>query len=92
MLFRKNFTRAIWLPLLVVLTLFGGAVACNQDSDDDTNEEGGTAYWTGPTTWEPEDVAGLERVTQNLVAPPFFADARAGQHGRPQGGAGKDGR
>ena len=72
MLYRKNFTRAVWLPLLVVLTLFGGAVACNQDSDDDTNEEGGTAYWTGPTTWEPEDVAGLERVTQQLVTPPFL--------------------
>ena len=72
MLYRKSFTRAIWLPLLVVLTLFGGAVACNQDSDDDTNEEGGAAYWTGPTTWEPEDVAGLERVTQQLVAPPFL--------------------
>ena len=72
MLDMKNFTRAIWLPLLVTLVLFGGAVACNQDSDDDTNEEGGTAYWTGPTTWEPEDVAGLERVTQQLVAPPFL--------------------
>ena len=70
MLSMKSFTRAIWLPLLVVLTLFGGAVACNQESDDDT--EGGTAYWTGPTTWEPEDVAGLERVTQQLVVPPFL--------------------
>ena len=91
MLDMKNFTRAIWLPLLVTLVLFGGAVACNQDSDDDTNEEGGTAYWTGPTTWEPEDVAGLERVTQQLVAPPFLPAHEAGQHGRPQGGAGDNG-
>ena len=89
MLSMKSFTRAIWLPLLVVLTLFGGAVACNQESDDDT--EGGTAYWTGPTTWEPEDVAGLERVTQQLVVAAILATARPGQHRRPQGGAGDNG-
>ncbi len=33
-----------------------------------------SAYWDGPKTWEPEDVSGLERVTQELVAPPFFPE------------------
>ena len=70
MLDMKNFTRAIWLPLLVTLVLFGGAVACTES--DSNGDEDAAAYWTGPTTWEPEDVAGLERVTQQLVAPPFL--------------------
>ena len=29
-------------------------------------------YWSGPTVWEPEDIDSLERVTQDLVAPPFL--------------------
>ena len=31
-----------------------------------------SAYWSGPVTWEPEDVSRLERVTQTLVEPPFL--------------------
>ena len=31
-------------------------------------------YWTGPRTWEPQDVSNLERVTQELVSPPFFPE------------------
>ncbi len=31
-----------------------------------------STYWDGPRTWEPEDVSALERVTQELVAPPFL--------------------
>ena len=31
-------------------------------------------YWTGPTDWTPEDVGSLERVTQELVDPPFLPE------------------
>ena len=31
-----------------------------------------SAYWSGPVTWEPEDVSRLERVTQKLAVPPFL--------------------
>ena len=31
-----------------------------------------SGYWSGPVTWEPEDVSRLERVTQRLVEPPFL--------------------
>ena len=40
-------------------------------------------YWTGPTTWEPEDVSGLERVTQELVAPPFLPQHEQTYDGEP---------
>ena len=29
-----------------------------------------SSYWSGPVNWEPEDVSRLERVSQQLVAPP----------------------
>ena len=44
----------------------------------------GSDYWSGPRTWEPEDVSGLERVTQELVAPPFFPDHEQVNTGDPR--------
>ena len=44
----------------------------------------GSDYWSGPRTWEPEDVSGLERVTQELVAPPFFPDHEQVNTGEPR--------
>ncbi len=32
----------------------------------------GVSYWSGPKTWEPVDVATLERVKQPLLPPPFL--------------------
>ena len=65
---RSQFLSRFWplLALLALLTAMGTVVACTTSQPTDT----GDAYWSGPTTWEPEDVAGLERVTQQLVAPP----------------------
>ena len=41
-------------------------------------------YWTGPRTWEPEDVSTLERVTQELVAPPFLPEHEQVNTGEPR--------
>lgn len=40
--------------------------------------------WEGPRTWEPEDVSALERVTQELVAPPFFPEHEQVYDGEPR--------
>ena len=40
--------------------------------------------WEGPRTWEPEDVSTLERVTQELVAPPFFPEHEQVYDGEPR--------
>ncbi len=73
MLHRNGLPKPFWpvMALLVLLATGGSAVACADGSNGSGSAAGsGTAYWTGPTTWEPEDIAGLERVTQELVAPP----------------------
>ena len=49
-------------------------------------------YWTGPTTWEPEDVSSLERVTQELVDPPFLPEHQQVYDGEPRVVAGAHGR
>ena len=41
-------------------------------------------YWTGPKTWAPEDVSSLERVTQELVAPPFLPEHEQVNTGEPR--------
>ena len=41
-------------------------------------------YWTGPRAWEPEDVSSLERVTQELVAPPFLPEHEQIYDGEPR--------
>ena len=41
-------------------------------------------YWAGPKTWEPEDVGSLERVTQELVAPPFLPEHEQVNTGEPR--------
>ena len=33
-----------------------------------------STYWDGPGNWAPQDVSNLERVTQELVAPPFLPE------------------
>ena len=43
-----------------------------------------SAYWPGPKTWAPEDVSGLERVTQELVAPPFIPEHEQVNTGDPR--------
>lgn len=73
MLHLNGLPKRFWpvVALLALLTIVGGAAACaNGGNGNNSDAGGGTAYWTGPTTWEPEDIAGLERVTQELVAPP----------------------
>lgn len=40
--------------------------------------------WEGPRTWEPEDVSTLERVTQELVPPPFFPEHEQVYDGEPR--------
>ena len=79
MLLRKNQTRVVWLPLLVALVLLVGAVACNGSDDS-----GATSYWSGPKTWEPEDVGSLERITQELVAPPSLPQHQQVDTGDPK--------
>ncbi len=41
-------------------------------------------YWTGPKTWTPEDVSSLERVTQELVDPPFLPEHDQTYDGNPR--------
>ena len=43
-----------------------------------------SAYWSGPTTWEPEDESRLERVTQKLVEPPFLPRHEQNYTGAPR--------
>ena len=43
-----------------------------------------SSYWTGPRTWEPEDVSGLERVQQVLVDPPFLPEHEQTYDGEPR--------
>jgi nitrite reductase (NO-forming) len=43
-----------------------------------------SGYWEAPRTWEPEDVSTLERVTQELVAPPFFPEHEQVYDGEPR--------
>ena len=56
--------------------------------DDTTGSEATAAtssnYWPGPKTWAPEDVSELERVTQELVAPPFFPEHEQVNTGEPR--------
>ena len=56
--------------------------------DDTTGSEATAAtssnYWPGPKTWAPEDVSDLERVTQELVAPPFFPEHEQVNTGDPR--------
>ena len=41
-------------------------------------------YWTGPRTWEPQDVSNLERVQQELVAPPSLPEHEQTYDGEPR--------
>ena len=43
-----------------------------------------TTYWTGPTTYEPEDIASLERVSQTLVPPPALPQHQQVNSGSPR--------
>ena len=41
-------------------------------------------YWSGPNEWEPEDVSLLQRVTQDLVAPPHLPEHNQDYIGVPR--------
>ena len=43
-----------------------------------------SSSWEAPRTWEPEDVSSLERVRQELVAPPFFPEHEQVYDGEPR--------
>ncbi len=49
-----------------------------------TGSSGGGTYPAGPTNWEPQDVAGLPRVTQTLVAPPALPEHQQVAEGGPK--------
>lgn len=70
------------LALIVLLTFVAGTVACA--TENESGGEGSNAYWEGPITWEPEDVASLERVTQELVAPPALPVHQQVYDGEPR--------
>ena len=75
-----------WLvsALSVLLIIGVGMVACtNGDNVSESDGEGGV-YWRGLVTWEPEDVAGLERVTQEMVAPPALPAHKQVYSGEPR--------
>ena len=59
------------------------AVPADGGSREATSARTG-GYWTGPTTWEPEDVSSLERVTQELVDPPFLPEHQQTYEGKPR--------
>jgi nitrite reductase (NO-forming) len=60
------------MPPISLPTDLPSPEAVSTDGGEATAATAASQYWSGPRTWEPEDVSGLERVTQELVAPPFF--------------------
>jgi nitrite reductase (NO-forming) len=54
------------------------------DAGEATAATTGSQYWQGPRIWEPENVSGLERVTQELVTPPFFPEHEQVYTGDPR--------
>lgn len=42
------------------------------------------AYWSGPANWEPEDIDSLQRVTQEMVPPPFLPKHEQEYSGAPR--------
>ena len=47
-------------------------------------QAGAPAYWSGPATWEPEEIDSLQRVTQRLVDPPFLPEHEQEYTGAPR--------
>ena len=83
MLQRRMGAIKVWTIFSLVVLLFsaGTAAACTQRVDTD---EAPAPYWSGPVTWEPEDIAGLQRVTQQLVAPPALPEHQQVADGGPK--------
>lgn len=69
----------IWLSLVLILALCGAAVACNFNFPS-----GNTSAGEGAEVWEAEDIASLERVEQQLVAPPFLPEHEQVNTGEPK--------
>lgn len=67
--YRNACTPTVWAVIILLVGLGFVAVAC-AGSDSDSSEA--APYWSGPKTWEPEDIGSLQRVTQELVTPPFL--------------------
>ena len=58
-------------------------------AEDESKGEGmmmgaASAYWSGPTVWEAEDIGSLKRVTQRLVDPPFLPEHEQEYPGAPR--------
>ena len=73
--------------LLVLLSAVGAAAACTQrveTAKSVATDEAPAPYWSGPVTWEPEDIGSLERVTQELVAPPALPVHQQAAEGGPK--------
>ncbi len=65
--------KSYWRPALLLAALAPGLAAAACTGGNQPSEDAGarnTVYWAGPAVWEPEDLASLERVTQQLVPPP----------------------
>ncbi len=88
-----------WLLVPLALVLLSVAAACAdgeglteedvrrivQESPGPTPEvEEAAPYWSGPRTWEPEDIASLQRVTQELVSPPSLPQHQQVNTGDPR--------
>ena len=53
---------------MALISVLAVALACG-DGDSAAPD---AAYWSGPATWEPEDVDSLERVHQQPAPPPYL--------------------
>ena len=67
-------TVAAIFGLLLALSILVAACASEQAA----------TYWSGPTTWEPEDISGLVSITQELVPPPALPRHTQTYQGRPR--------
>ena len=62
------------MALLLTLVVLGSMAGCGGDDP----------YRSGPKTWEPANVDSLERVTQELVTPPFLPQHEQVATGEPK--------
>lgn len=83
----RKWTRPGRSPVVVLallLTAVLGLAGCTGSEVGPRAGGEGGAYWTGPAVWEPEDVASLERVTQELVPPPGLPQHEQAATGGPK--------
>lgn len=80
----KIHKKALWLLVPMAMILAVSTVACESDSSTNADSAAVDAYWSGPEAWDPEDVEDLERITQELVAPPFLPEHDQTYSGDPR--------